>query len=169
MGGNFAAATPDTEISEAALMRCALTVHISTKLNRSHLTPGREALILPCLGRSEIDTQASGPQRVTVEDSMSQVHASHGRNAPASDHLRSEVAIVAGIAEGATLPDGGGIDWDGADGRLCGASTAESPQTLPRALRDFNQFTSRNHGGTAQQGKSSPRSTGTRRRARHAS
>jgi len=110
MGGNFAAATPDTEQTEAALARCLLTVHISTKLNRSHLVPGRDALILPCLGRSESDLQNGVPQRVTVEDSMSQVHASIGRNPPASEHLRSEVAIVAGIAKAALANDG--IDWD---------------------------------------------------------
>jgi molybdopterin-dependent oxidoreductase alpha subunit len=112
MGGNFAAATPDTEFTEAALQKCALTVHVSTKLNRSHLCPGKEALILPCLGRSERDVQAGGPQRVTVEDSMSMVHASVGSNPPASAHLLSEVAVVCGIAE-TTFPDGAGIDWAG--------------------------------------------------------
>ncbi|QDU20627.1 FdhF/YdeP family oxidoreductase [Urbifossiella limnaea] len=112
MGGNFAAATPDTEFTEEALRKCALTVHVSTKLNRSHLCPGKDALILPCLGRSERDVQATGPQRVTVEDSMSMVHASAGSNPPASEHLLSEVAVVCGIAE-ATFPDGAGIDWAG--------------------------------------------------------
>jgi molybdopterin-dependent oxidoreductase alpha subunit len=95
LGGNFAAATPDTTVTEAALRGCALTVHISTKLNRTHALPGGESLILPCLGRTECDLQASGEQFVTVEDSMSQVHASRGRLAPASPHLLSEVAIVA--------------------------------------------------------------------------
>jgi molybdopterin-dependent oxidoreductase alpha subunit len=104
MGGNFAAATPDTKLTHAALRRCALTVQVSTKLNRSHLVHGREALILPCLGRTEIDVQASGPQAVTVEDSMSMVHLSTGMNAPAATSLRSEPAIVAGIAA-ATLPN----------------------------------------------------------------
>ena len=97
LSGNFAAATPDTAVSEAALAGCRLTVHISTKLNRSHAVPGTEALILPCLGRTERDVQAAGEQFVTVEDSMSFVHASRGRLAPASPHLRSEVAIVAGL------------------------------------------------------------------------
>jgi molybdopterin-dependent oxidoreductase alpha subunit len=97
LGGNFAAATPDTEVTEAALRSCRLTVHIATKLNRSHVLPGAESLILPCLGRTEADRQASGEQFVTVEDSMSVVHASRGRLAPASPWLRSEVAIVAGI------------------------------------------------------------------------
>jgi molybdopterin-dependent oxidoreductase alpha subunit len=95
LGGNFAAATPDTAVTEAALRRCRLTVHVSTKLNRSHVVPGAESLILPCLGRTERDIQAAGVQFVTVEDSMSTVHASRGRLEPASSHLLSEVAIVA--------------------------------------------------------------------------
>jgi molybdopterin-dependent oxidoreductase alpha subunit len=95
LGGNFAAATPDTTVTEAALRGCSLTVHISTKLNRTHALPGAESLILPCLGRTERDLQSSGEQFVTVEDSMSQVHASRGRLEPASPHLLSEVAIVA--------------------------------------------------------------------------
>ncbi|QSX79154.1 FdhF/YdeP family oxidoreductase [Agrilutibacter solisilvae] len=104
MGGNFAAATPDTVRTHAALRRCALTVQVSTKLNRSHLVHGADALILPCLGRTEIDLQAGGPQAVTVEDSMSMVHLSSGMNPPASDRLLSEPAIVARLAA-ATLPD----------------------------------------------------------------
>src|SRR5487761_2685242 len=98
LGGNFAAAAPDSDVTAAALARCALTVHISTKLNRSHVLTGREALILPCLGRTERDVQASGEQHVTVEDSMSVVHASSGRLAPASKQLRSEVAIITALA-----------------------------------------------------------------------
>jgi len=78
-------------------------VHIATKLNRSHLLIGKDSIVLPCLGRTEEDVQATGPQSITVEDSMSMVHASRGRLPPASGHLRSEPAIVAGIA-GATLP-----------------------------------------------------------------
>jgi molybdopterin-dependent oxidoreductase alpha subunit len=98
LGGNFAAAAPDSDVTAAALARCALTVHVSTKLNRSHVLTGREALILPCLGRTERDVQAGGAQFVTVEDSMSVVHSSSGRLAPASAQLRSEVAIVTGLA-----------------------------------------------------------------------
>ena len=90
LGGNFAAATPDTAVVADALRGCRLTVHIATKLNRSHVLPGEESLILPCLGRTERD----GDRFVTVEDSMSVVHASRGRLAPASPHLLSEVAIV---------------------------------------------------------------------------
>ncbi|WP_133500577.1 FdhF/YdeP family oxidoreductase [Cognatilysobacter terrigena] len=103
MGGNFAAATPDTARTAEALRRCDLTVHVSTKLNRSHLVHGREAYILACLGRSEIDEQAGGRQAVSVEDSMSMVHLSSGLKAPASEHLMSEPAIVAHLAV-ATLP-----------------------------------------------------------------
>jgi molybdopterin-dependent oxidoreductase alpha subunit len=102
MGGNFAAATPDTAKTHEALRRCELTVHVSTKLNRSHLVHGVNALILPCLGRTEIDLQAAGPQAVTVEDSMSMVHLSSGMNPPASERLMSEPAIIARLAE-ATL------------------------------------------------------------------
>ncbi len=109
MGGNFAAATPDSDVTHAALRRCALTVHVSTKLNRSHVVHGRKALILPCLGRTEIDLQTGGPQAVTVEDSMSMVHLSAGMNAPASRELLSEPAIVAKLAA-TTLPDSA-IPW----------------------------------------------------------
>ncbi len=99
LGGNFAAATPDTYETWKALRQCDLTVHVTTKLNRSHVIHGHEALIMPCLGRTEIDVQAAGPQGVTVEDSMSMVHISTGINPPASEHLLSEPAIVARLAE----------------------------------------------------------------------
>ena len=99
LGGNFAAATPDTARAYQALQQCELTVQISTKLNRSHVITGKKALILPCLGRTEVDSQQSGEQCITVEDSMSMVHSSTGQNEPASQHLRSETAIVAGIAK----------------------------------------------------------------------
>jgi molybdopterin-dependent oxidoreductase alpha subunit len=98
LGGNFASATPDTLETWKGLRKCDLTVHVTTKLNRSHIVHGREALILPCLGRTEIDMQADGPQGVTVEDSMSMVHISTGINPPASVHLLSEPAIVARLA-----------------------------------------------------------------------
>ncbi|WP_069886809.1 FdhF/YdeP family oxidoreductase [Streptomyces luteocolor] len=104
MGGNFALAAPDTEYTARALSRCELTVHVSTKLNRSHLEHGRQALILPCLGRTEHDVQRAGEQSVSVEDSMSMVHLSKGIKKPASPHLLSEPAIIAGLAR-AALPD----------------------------------------------------------------
>ena len=113
LGGNFAAAAPDPDITHEALRSAALTVQISTKLNRSHVVCGETALILPTLGRSERDVQASGEQFVSVEDSMSSVHRSHARLEPASPHLRSEVAIICGLASAATgvQPAGTSIDW----------------------------------------------------------
>lgn len=111
MGGNFAAACPDSDFTYEALRGLNLTVHVSTKLNRSHTIHGKEALILPALGRTEIDEQKTGKQSITVEDSMSMVHASAGFNRPASDHLRSEPWIISGIAR-ATLPDSR-IPWEG--------------------------------------------------------
>jgi molybdopterin-dependent oxidoreductase alpha subunit len=102
LGGNLSIALPDPASCDAAMRKLDLAVHITTKLNRSHLSVGKESLILPCLGRTEEDVQATGPQSITVEDSMSMVHASRGRLPPASEFLRSEPAIVAGIAE-ATL------------------------------------------------------------------
>jgi len=110
LGGNFAQATPDSPRTHQALQNCALTVQISTKLNRSHLTTGGDALILPCLGRTDIDRQAGGAQAVTVEDSFSMIHASHGQLKPLSRQMRSEPAIIAGIAK-ATLGNHP-VDWD---------------------------------------------------------
>ncbi|MBX6766033.1 MAG: FdhF/YdeP family oxidoreductase, partial [Actinomadura rubrobrunea] len=109
MGGNFVRATPDSAVTEAAMRRCRLTAHVSTKLNRSHAVTGEQALILPTLGRTERDVQESGPQFVSVEDSMGMVHASRGRLAPASPHLLSEVAIVCRLAR-AVLGETS-IDW----------------------------------------------------------
>jgi molybdopterin-dependent oxidoreductase alpha subunit len=115
LGGNFLSATPDTEFTAEALRSCRLTAHVSTKLNRAHLITGQQALILPCLGRTEIDVQASGTQFVTTENSMAVVEEWRGTLQPASEHLLSEPAIVAGLAK-ATLgnrsPDSVGIDWD---------------------------------------------------------
>ena len=99
LGGNLVSATPDTDVTAAALDGCRFTLSVATKVNRTHLHPGATSLLLPCLGRSEIDQQASGPQFVTVEDSMSVVHRSQGVLAPASEHLRSEPAIVAGLGQ----------------------------------------------------------------------
>ncbi|MGA8255808.1 MAG: FdhF/YdeP family oxidoreductase [Nocardioides sp.] len=110
MGGNFVSAVSDTAVTEAAMRNADLTVHVSTKLNRSHVVTGREALILPALGRSERDRTGGREQRVTVEDSMSSVHASKGPLSPASKHLRSEVDIVCGLAQ-STLGDKHGIPW----------------------------------------------------------
>jgi molybdopterin-dependent oxidoreductase alpha subunit len=112
MGGNFVSATPDTAFTARALARCRLTAQVSTKLNRGHLVTGKVGLILPCLGRTEVDLQAAGEQVVTTENSMGVVQASRGNLAPASEALRSEVAIVAGLAR-ATLGVKSTVDWEG--------------------------------------------------------
>ncbi len=112
MGGNFLAAPPDTEYTAKALHKCRVTAHVSTKLNRAHLITGEIALILPCLGRSEIDRQESGEQFVTVEDSMGIINPSRGHAEPASQRLLSEPAIVAGLAK-ATLGSRSTVGWDG--------------------------------------------------------
>ncbi|TEW54837.1 FdhF/YdeP family oxidoreductase [Psychromonas sp. RZ22] len=104
LGGNFAAAMPDTEVTRQAMSRCELTVNIATKLNRTHLYPGKNALILPCLGRTDIDLQQGNAQKITVEDSFSMVHASQGVVKSDIREMRSEPAIIAGIAQ-ATLGD----------------------------------------------------------------
>jgi len=111
LGGNFVSASPDTDVTEAALRRLDLVVHVSTKLNRSHAVVGREALILPCLGRTERDVRAGRPQAVTVEDSMSMVHLSEGHLPPASPALLSEVAIVCSLAR-RTLGDRTSVEWE---------------------------------------------------------
>lgn len=112
LGGNFLSATPDTECTAEALRKCRLTVHVSTKPNRAHLITGEQALILPCLGRTEIDAQAEGDQLVSTENSMGVVQMSKGVLKPASEHLRSECWIVAQLAK-ATLRGKTTVDWDG--------------------------------------------------------
>jgi len=111
LGGNFLSATPDTEFTAAALRRCRLTAHVSTKLNRAHLITGEQALILPCLGRTEVDLQNDVAQFVTTENSMGVVQMSRGSLAPASEHLLSEPQIVARLAR-ATLHERTTVDWE---------------------------------------------------------
>lgn len=111
LGGNFVRAIPEREIMEKAWTGMRLTVQIATKLNRSHLVNGATAYLLPCLGRTEQDVQATGPQAVSVEDTFSSINGSLGRRKPASKHLKSEVAIVAGLAK-ATLPPNPKVPWD---------------------------------------------------------
>ncbi|HEY4156922.1 MAG TPA: FdhF/YdeP family oxidoreductase [Polyangiaceae bacterium] len=110
LGGNFLSATPDTHFTSEALQRCSLTVQVSTKLNRGHLITGKQALILPCLGRTERDLQKGGLQFLTVENTTGVVHASRGVIEPASEQLLSEPAIVAGVAQ-ATLGERSTVDW----------------------------------------------------------
>ncbi|KFZ36955.1 CbbBc protein [Shewanella mangrovi] len=110
LGGNLVAAAPDTAKVAQAMRNAELTVNIATKLNRTHVNPGKDAIILPCLGRTDIDIQASGPQKITVEDSFSMVHASSGRIDMRGEQMRSEVAIIAGLAA-ATLGARTPVDW----------------------------------------------------------
>ncbi|WP_426286671.1 FdhF/YdeP family oxidoreductase [Luteibacter sp. E-22] len=135
LGGNLAVAMPDTAETFEAMAKLDLAVHIATKLNRSHLILAKESFILPCLGRTELDVQATGPQSVTVEDSMSMVHASAGTLTPASEHLRSEPWIVGGIAK-ATLP-ATRVDWD----RLVGDYNLirDDIEKVFPIFRDFNK------------------------------
>lgn len=136
LGGNFVAATPDSSIVREAFSRLSLTVGIATKLNRSHVVHGREALILPCLARSDIDVQATGRQSITVEDSMSMVHASSGLLEPPSPDLRSEVAIVCGIAR-AALP-GSTIPWSAYEADYALIRDAIEA-VFPELFKDFNR------------------------------
>lgn len=136
MGGNFAAASPDSEHTYRALEQCGLTVHVSTKLNRSHTIVGQDALILPCLGRTELDVTDAGPQRVTVEDSMSQVHASTGKLKPASPNLLSEPAIVARLAR-AVWPDDA-TDWEAFE-KDHDRVRDKIAEVLPNLFHDFNE------------------------------
>jgi len=135
LGGNLAAAAPDSPRSEQALQRCGLTVHISTKLNRSHLVPGKASLILPTLGRTEEDIQASGRQFITVEDSFSMVHASEGVGKPIASTQRSETAIVAGIADAVLGKKY--LDWLALAGDY-GLIRSHIEATIP-GFADFNQ------------------------------
>jgi molybdopterin-dependent oxidoreductase alpha subunit len=137
LGGNFVAAVPDKPIVEAAMRRTRLTVAISTKLNRGHLIHGELALILPCLARSDIDIQRGGRQSITVEDSMSMVHASAGLVRPPSKDLKSEVAIVCGISR-ATLPDDGIIDWSVFEDNY-DVIREKIEQVFPELFQDFNR------------------------------
>ena len=134
LGGNFVQAAPDTGVTIEAMRNASLTVQISTKLNRSHLVCGDVALILPTMGRTEKDVQGGVEQYVSVEDSMCSVHASRGPLEPASKHLRSEVAIVAGIAE-ATLGDRHGIDWAG-----MGADYGKIREHISRVVPGFADY-----------------------------
>ena len=136
LGGNFVRAIPEREAMEAAWTNMRLTVQIATKLNRSHLINGEVAYLLPCLGRSEEDIQEGGPQVVTMEDSLSMVHGSVGKRKPASKHLLSELAIVAGIAK-ATLPPKPTIKWDEWVGDYEKVRDLIEA-TYPDKFRDFN-------------------------------
>ena len=137
LGGNFVRAIPEREAMEAAWRKLRLTVQVATKLNRSHLIHGEVTFLLPCLGRIELDRQATGPQSVTVEDSTSCIHGSLGLQSPASPDLLSEPAIVAGLAK-AALPPNPTIDWDAWTGDY-GLVREAIAETYPENFHDFNQ------------------------------
>jgi molybdopterin-dependent oxidoreductase alpha subunit len=137
LGGNFIRAIPEREQMEAVWTKLRLTVQIATKLNRSHLINGQIAYLLPCLGRSEEDMQAGGPQAVTMEDSLSCVHGSIGKAKPASKDLLSEPAIVAGIAK-TTLSFNSKVPWDEWIGDYAKIRDAIE-ETYPEQFHDFNQ------------------------------
>lgn len=143
LGGNFLSATPDTAFTAQALESCSLTVQVSTKLNRSHLVHGKTSIILPCLSRSEIDTQASGRQFVSVENSMGIVHSSNGTLDPASKNLKSEPAIVAALAQ-ATLKENAKIDW-----QLFSENYDNIRDAIERSIPGFEDYNTRvrNSGG----------------------
>jgi molybdopterin-dependent oxidoreductase alpha subunit len=136
IGGNLARAIPDRARAEEAWRGLDLNVQVATKLNRSHLLPGRATWLLPCLVRAEEDIQATGPQVVTMEDSLSMIHGSLGKRGPASPHLKSEVAIVAGIAK-ATLPPNPKVKWDEWTGDF-GLIRNLIEATYPDKFSDFN-------------------------------
>jgi molybdopterin-dependent oxidoreductase alpha subunit len=134
LGGNMVRAAPDTELIEEAWRGLRLTVAIATKLNRSHVVHGQVSYLLPCLGRIEVDRQASGEQAVSVESSVAQFHGSRGKVAPASPDLLSEPAIIAGIAK-AILPPNAKVPWDewvGNYARIRDAIEATWPATFKR-------------------------------------
>jgi molybdopterin-dependent oxidoreductase alpha subunit len=137
LGGNFVRAIPEREKMEAAWKTMRLTVQVATKLNRSHLINGEVAYLLPCLGRTELDMQASGPQAVSMEDTFSHILGSLGRREPASDQLKSEVAIVAGLAK-ATLRPNPKVPWDAwtSDYALIRKAISE---TYPDMFHDFEE------------------------------
>jgi len=137
LGGNFFRAVPDHGVMEPRFQALDLTVHVATKLNRSHLLPGKVSYLLPCLGRIEQDMQASGPQAVTMEDSFSRIYGSRGKATPAADTLLSEPAIVAGLAK-ATLPHNPKVPWDEWVGDY-GLVRDAIEETYPEMFERFNE------------------------------
>ncbi len=137
LGGNFARAIPDHYCTEQAWKSLELNVQVATKLNRSHLLVSQQSWLLPCLVRSEEDVQATGPQVVTMEDSLSHIHASSGRRTPASSQLKSEISIVAGLAK-AAIDRGRDLPWDAWTGDY-GLVRDLIEQTYPDQFKDFNQ------------------------------
>lgn len=137
LGGNFARAIPERSLMEPAWMKLRLSVQVATKLNRTHLLPGEVTYLLPCLGRIEIDKQASGPQAVSMEDSTACIHGSRGLREPVSEDVLSEPAIIAGIAK-ATLSANPRVNWDKWVGDYALVRDAIEA-TYPDQFTDFNK------------------------------
>ena len=137
LGGNFLRAVPERSLMEPAWSRLRLSVQIATKLNRSHIVPGEVTYLLPCLGRIEIDQQASGPQAVSMEDSTACIHGSRGQRRPVAEHALSEPAIIAGLAK-ATLPPNPRLDWDHWVANYARVREAIE-RTYPDQFQDFNR------------------------------
>ena len=138
LGGNFLRAVPETEAMETAWRKMRLSVQIATKLNRSHVVHGEIAYLLPCLGRMEIDEQASGQQAVSIESSVAHFHGSRGKVKPASPHLLSEPAIIAGLAKASLSDTAGEVPWDAWVGDYAVVRDAIE-ETYPETFRDFNK------------------------------
>ena len=136
LGGNFVRAVPETDLIEAAWRKLRLSVQIATKLNRSHIVHGEVAFLLPCIGRIEIDRQKSGEQVVSTEDSTGFMHASRGVAEPAAPTLRSELAIVAGLAQ-ATLDSNPAVPWSAWVDDYSTVRDAIAT-TFPKIFHDFN-------------------------------
>ena len=137
LGGNFLRAVPERSLMEPAWAGLRLSVQIATKLNRSHIVPGEVTYLLPCLGRIEIDQQASGPQAVSMEDSTACIHGSRGQRKPVAEHALSEPAIIAGLAK-ATLKPNPKVDWDGWVADYSRVRDAIE-RTYPDQFKDFNR------------------------------
>jgi molybdopterin-dependent oxidoreductase alpha subunit len=137
LGGNFLRAVPERSLMEPAWSGLRLSVQIATKLNRSHIVPGEVSWLLPCLGRIEIDQQASGPQAVSMEDSTTCIHGSRGQRRPVAEHVLSESAIIAGLAK-ATLKPNPKVDWDGWIADYSRVRDAIE-RTYPDQFKDFNR------------------------------
>jgi molybdopterin-dependent oxidoreductase alpha subunit len=137
LGGNFLRAVPDRSLMEPAWAKLALSVQIATKLNRTHLVPGEATYLLPCLGRIDIDVQATGPQAVSMEDSTACIHGSRGQREPISRDALSEPKIVAELAK-ATLPPNPRVDWDAWAGDYSLVRDAIE-RTYPEQFKDFNK------------------------------
>ncbi|MBV9563468.1 MAG: FdhF/YdeP family oxidoreductase [Bradyrhizobium sp.] len=137
LGGNFLRAIPERSLMEPGWSGLRLSVQIATKLNRSHIVPGEVTYLLPCLGRIEIDQQATGAQAVSMEDSTACIHGSRGQRKPTSEDTRSEPAIIAGLAK-ATLKSNPNIDWDAWVADYSQVRDAIE-RTYPDQFKDFNR------------------------------